>query len=212
MGKKTTLHKDIIRFCKNCNTLLKLNCYRDIGRKYFCSHKCSNYFSMVERWKDPEFKKFIISKHLGIKNPNKAYKTSRNGIKLSNKTRKKISLSMCDKILNGWNPNSKYKRGYIQFDENKNIYYRSSYERDFLINCLNDKINVETCKYKIPYNDIHLYIPDFLIDNKIIIEIKPERRMEDPINIQKFKAARLFCNINNLEFKIMNEKDIYGRY
>ena len=90
----------------------------------------------------------------------------------------------------------------------------------------------------IPYrspldNRIHRYFPDFLVrtdkGKKFCIEIKPYRQcmkpktpkrktkyhirenMEYAKNIAKWESAKKYCANNNMEFKIITEKDL-GSY
>jgi hypothetical protein len=81
------------------------------------------------------------------------------------------------------------------------------------------------------------YYPDFLIEikkkdgktEKLLIEIKPFKETQPPdekrkthmqflresvtysINSSKWAAAREWCRKNNVTFKIMTEKELYGR-
>ena len=80
---------------------------------------------------------------------------------------------------------------------------------------------------------VHRYYPDFLVKTdkgkKFCIEIKPSRQcvkpkpskrktkysirenMEYAKNVAKWKHAKKYCENNNLEFKIITEKDL-GSY
>ena len=106
----------------------------------------------------------------------------------------------------------------------KRIVYRSNLERKFMLS--------------IPYispvdNRLHRYFPDFLVKTdkgkKFCIEIKPYRQcikpkkpkrktkaflresLEYAKNIAKWDSAKKYCANNNLEFKIITEKDL-GSY
>jgi len=46
------------------------------------------------------------------------------------------------------------------------------------------------------------YRPDFLIEDKYLVEIKPKSLQSSPLIILKSNAARIFCKDNNLIFKI----------
>lgn len=92
----------------------------------------------------------------------------------------------------------------------KNFYFRSLLELSFLIDMSDKGIDVqtaETTKFKIPYKIsgvIKNYFPDFYLPTEnIIIEVKPFCRINEPINILKFKAAyKMYDN-----FKIVSERD-----
>jgi hypothetical protein len=52
------------------------------------------------------------------------------------------------------------------------------------------------------------YRPDFIIENKTLIEIKPKRLMKSPENILKKKAAIKYCNKKGLNYKMIDIKQI----
>jgi transposase len=96
------------------------------------------------------------------------------------------------------------------------IRHDSSYERDRIIQLCEDK-NVEMlsrCNYFIKYENKN-YNPDFLVKYKCgcicIEEVKPLYMVNDPINKLKFKSAKDFCIQHNLLFKVITEKEIYGK-
>ena len=122
----------------------------------------------------------------------------------------------------------------------KQIVYRSNLERKFMIYCdRNDSVTQWASEeLSIPYkspldNRIHRYFPDFLVrtdkGKKFCIEIKPSRQcmkpktpkrktknyirenMEYAKNIAKWESAKRYCANNNMEFKIITEKDL-GSY
>ena len=86
-------------------------------------------------------------------------------------------------------------------------------------------------RYRSPLDQkIHRYFPDFIVQmttgKKYMIEIKPSRQTIPPKspkrktkaymresfeyikNTAKWSAAKNYCEDNNLEFKIMTEKDL----
>ena len=64
----------------------------------------------------------------------------------------------------------------------------------------------ETNKYKIQYKNYKginkNYFPDFIIEDKYIVEIKPKKLWDSDLVMRKRKSAELFCNKNNLIYKI----------
>ena len=76
--------------------------------------------------------------------------------------------------------------------------------------------NIWTKKHgiKIKYLDtngkLRYYIPDFLINNKILEEIKPLVLVNSPTfnNNLKQSAAIEYCKENNLEYRIITEKEL----
>ena len=118
---------------------------------------------------------------------------------------------------------------------------RSLWERKFC-KYLDENKNVLKWSFetlKIPYlspkdNDVHLYHPDFIVENigkdgktkTIVVEIKPFKQTQPPktkrskrklleesltysINIAKWKAAKKLCEDNNWEFVILTEKELF---
>ena len=104
---------------------------------------------------------------------------------------------------------------------NESIEFESSLERDY-ISIL--EFENEVKKYchqpvKIYYdNDKKYYVPDFYVEyingKKEIIEIKysNDLLLKYENYKSKFEAAREFCSINNIDFKIITEIDIRNVY
>ena len=99
----------------------------------------------------------------------------------------------------------------------KNWYFRSLRELSYMINEIEFNNlsweNGEKSKYKIPYIDWkgnkRNYFPDFVVDNKFMIECKPLNLHNSVDVIQKKEAAELFCLKNNLEY-ILIEPEVLG--
>jgi hypothetical protein len=94
----------------------------------------------------------------------------------------------------------------------KNWYFRSLRELSFMINYI-ERFNLkwqtlENKKYAIPYINYEgtkrNYFPDFLINNKYIIEVKP-KKLWNSIDVKNKKdAAEKFCEKNNLIYKLID--------
>lgn len=96
----------------------------------------------------------------------------------------------------------------------KEWYFRSLRELSYMISV------IEVKKYKwrsaeIKEFDIHYvnydgtnrtYRPDFILNEKILVEIKPKRLMETPGNILKKEAAIKFCSKKGLEYRLVDVK------
>jgi hypothetical protein len=113
------------------------------------------------------------------------------------------------------NPSQSYEihkkqhSGYILKHHNNDLYYRGSYEKDFIDYCLEEKIEIENFKGSIDYffeGKNRKYFPDFFIRNKnMIIEVKSlyTYELEKEQNEAKKEAA-----INNgFQFKFIIDKD-----
>ena len=117
----------------------------------------------------------------------------------------------------------------------KNVIYRSSWERKFMIYCDHHPsiIQWSSEEISVPYispvdRKTHRYFPDFIIkklnsSNKVeilMIEIKPISQTIKPkkkvikeiirwqINNSKWKAAENFCKKYGWKFKILTEKEL----
>jgi len=94
--------------------------------------------------------------------------------------------------------------------------YRSSWELKLMKWCdMNPDIEYWTCEpFAIQYvspkdNKVHRYFPDFLVKfkdgKKVLIEVKPESQHEDPVNLAKWEAAKKFCRMHDLIWRVMGE-------
>ncbi len=108
---------------------------------------------------------------------------------------------------------------YVSTKMNIEMTFRSSWEKSYFIWLDN---NPEVLMFyseslRIPYvsnkstGKVRKYIPDLLVeysDKKLLIEIKPSKRVGQLINQKKFKVAREWCLTNNTEFVIITEHDL----
>jgi hypothetical protein len=104
----------------------------------------------------------------------------------------------------------------------KQIIYRSSWERLFMVYC-DKKENIlkwSSEETKISYihdNKNRTYYPDFWIDmidkdgNRVqkLIEIKPHYQRTMKVNKAKWSAAEEYCQENDMEFLVMTEKELF---
>lgn len=104
----------------------------------------------------------------------------------------------------------------------KQIIYRSSWERLFMVYCDKKESILEWSseEIKIPY--IHeeknrTYYPDFWVlminksGNRVekLIEIKPHYQRTMKVNKAKWSAATKYCQDNKMEFLVMTEKELF---
>jgi len=89
-------------------------------------------------------------------------------------------------------------------------FFRSLRELTYMVEVI-ERFNLkwesaETNKWKIQYEDykgqVRNYFPDFIIDNKYIVEVKPKKLWGSDLVMRKRKAAELFCEENELKYKI----------
>ncbi len=90
----------------------------------------------------------------------------------------------------------------------KNWYFRSLLELSYMINVIERfGLKWESGEnIKIPYIDINgtirNYLPDFIINDKYIIECKPQKLIDSQSILIKTDAAKVYCLNNNLIYKI----------
>jgi hypothetical protein len=98
----------------------------------------------------------------------------------------------------------------------KKWYFRSIRELSYMINVI-EKNNykwrtAETNDLKISYVDYfgisRTYRADFLLNEKILIEVKPIKLFNTLTNILKKRAAIEFCKQNNMEYRIVDVKPL----
>lgn len=90
----------------------------------------------------------------------------------------------------------------------KNWHFRSLLELSYMINVI-ERFNLkwesaEKKKYSVPYKFEkidHTYYPDFVINNKYIVDCKPKDLQNSSLNITKQKAAIKHFNKLGLKFK-----------
>lgn len=127
------------------------------------------------------------------------------------KTKSEISVLMA---IQG-KKKTRGKHGYVETRFGK-IRHDSSYERDRIIQLNNNK-NVQLisrCDFFIKY-DHRNYNPDFYVEYKCgcicVEEVKPLYMVKDETNLLKFSSATKFLKEKNILFKIVTEKEIYGK-
>lgn len=132
-------------------------------------------------------------------------------------TREKISLTRSIKMLNG-EYNSWFCKGtYHSTKTNKDIYFKSSWEKTAL-EYLDKNKDVVSFMYEpfslAYYCDFHKrhYTPDLLITYKDgtqkLVEIKPSYYLDAGVNKAKFDSAQKYCNDKGIIFEVWTEKII----
>lgn len=110
-----------------------------------------------------------------------------------------------------------HKHGYFKSErQNIEIYYRSSYEEKFLNFCEESFgsliVKYNAANIRIPYvddkNSSRYYIPDFIVNNNILIEIKPKSLLYYSNNNLKIEALKQYCLNNNLKSLVITEKEL----
>ncbi len=96
----------------------------------------------------------------------------------------------------------------------KDWFFRSIKELSYMINVIEvgdlkwrtAETNDLAIKYISHDGNERTYRADFLIDEKTLVEVKPKKLMETPLNVRKKEAAVKFCKKNNYEYSITDVK------
>lgn len=223
------------RYCGCCNKLLTKR------QKKFCSPKCTSKINsgLIGYNKSEQGKKkssengkltgtINISKyngstkHINFINSKENISRLKNDAKLqwlNPERRLKASLFLSERNRKNWNEglfkNSKIGYGKSGYQQTKFglIFYRSSYEKYFLSQ-LDNFDNIKTLEresIRIPYQD-KTYVPDYLINNSTLIEIKPKFKVDldlENTNV-KIEQAISFCNKNNINWLLLTEEELFS--
>ena len=96
----------------------------------------------------------------------------------------------------------------------KGWYFRSLRELTYMIHVI-EKSNYKwitaesrdlAIKYKNENGVEKTYFSDFLVENKWLVEIKPEKLMGIKVNVLKKQAAEIFCKERNYEYRMVDIK------
>ena len=127
----------------------------------------------------------------------------------------KASISMAQHVASGkFNPKTNCKHGYYTSSiSGKSEYYNSSYELVRMkqldnMKCMWTKRHGIRIQYINSNGVRRYYAPDFLINNSIIEEVKPNSLIGKDNNPEKFAAAIQYCNNQKMKFNIVTEKEL----
>lgn len=132
------------------------------------------------------------------------------GEEKATKMRKQYTLSRSGKGNNMYGKPSPHGSGNGWSGWYKGWFFRSLKELSYMIYVI-ERFNfkwesAETKKFKIEYidwkNSSRTYHPDFLIEGKYLVEIKPKRLWNSDGVKRKKEAAIKFCDENNLTYKL----------
>ena len=135
---------------------------------------------------------------------------------VSEETRKKLSQAWAD----GKYKNSAMGRGiqghFFSLKNNKKFIFRSLLELFYFLSLEEDIAvqNYEVEPFYIPFENHH-YTPDILINNKIIVELKPSKHLQYTEENERFQkeieVATKYAKNNKKEFRLIYDTDINFR-
>lgn len=106
-----------------------------------------------------------------------------------------------------------YSGWFYSHKMQRDFHFRSFLELKFLL-LIEENQEVEFYEgepFRIIYNGFHHYTPDFLINGKYLIELKPKKHLlytSKEVFEAKVKAAKEYCEENNLAFRLIYDQDI----
>lgn len=132
---------------------------------------------------------------------------------VSKETREKLSAAWARGCYKESNTGRGYS-GYFYSPKNeKNFFFRSLLELNYLILLEKDDtvLNYTVEPFQIKLSNNHHYTPDILINNELIIELKPKRHLEweDKARWElEVEGLKQYCKIHNYQYKIIYDDDI----
>lgn len=139
----------------------------------------------------------------------------------SQEHREKISKATIQQYKEGFDPNTHHLKGKHQSPKAGNIHFRSSYEKKAYLK-LDEDENVKTYLIEeISIDYVHpkkkitsQYLIDILVEycdgTKKLVEIKPEKMLEDPVVQAKIESAKTKSFELGYAFEVWTEMDLFG--
>lgn len=193
---------ELKRICGNCNSEIIHKSVQNFRDSLLNDKKCKNCSHRGEFWMPPE-KRNTACIECG---KNKLHITLQSYMRASEKGYLCNSCSKKGARSNSFGKPTSPKSGYGWCGWYKNIIFRSLYELEYMVNNLKDRqwVSAESLEFMIPYINKdgikRNYFPDFFVDGKYLIEIKPEHKMNDPDVLAKKNAAEQWCFDRNFEY------------
>lgn len=130
----------------------------------------------------------------------------------------KISDIISDKIINGeWTHPTGFHSGWHDSPKAGRQFHRSSYEKRYfeLLDADPDVMTYQAEPFKLSYvweGEVKNYVPDVMVERnkgvKQLVEVKPSALLEDPKNVVKEKAGRVWCDANDVDYLLITEEEL----
>ena len=165
-----------------------------------------SYLSASDEYRD-EHRKRMAKQWEDVKKDPKKYK------KICESNSARTAMLHIDGKLTSYGKGHRHGT-FISKKQNKNIFYRSSYELDFLKICEMDDVvlTFDKVNFRIPYKDksgfVKNYIPDFFVNEKFVVEIKPLSLLKYSHNPYKMKYAKIFCRKMGLSYVVFTKREL----
>lgn len=223
--------------CQECMSKSDSRLSKMIKRKFFalepiCSNCINKVVANTDKWKKTNSEAQLIAQNKPeVKEKNRKAQLERFRDPKVIKRHSEASVKMwknpeyrkkMERIAKEKWKNPEYARKVIQNSKSgglkgfyKELYYDSGYELAWLM-ILESKGKLSNVKraniyieYKNTNNKTSHYYPDFILDEKYLIEIKGYGPWVDKSNVsKKNEAAKLWCKENNMRYRLIEFKDI----
>lgn len=163
-----------------------------IEQKFIKNDLVDKYINEGWKYGMSDLSKQNISKNHNINKSTGRAKT----IEKESERKQKISQSL--KGNKNWMFNK--TRGNGKKGWYKGIFCDSTWELAYLVYCLENNINIKRCQLKFEYiwnNEKHIYIPDFIINDNELIEIKGRKTK------QSEEKHKQFPNIKVIDYELI---------
>lgn len=204
--------------CENCNKIFykKWNDAKEtflnnnIGKEIYCQKCLLKKMCQSEKWRLKNSQAQLIAQNkietkiknsMGVKN---AFDKNNSRDKIKKSINKLWENDLFSQKMEKVFSDKKYLTGYLN-----GVFFASSYELFFIDYCLSNNHKIERFNKSIQYVDENehnkRYIPDFLIDDAKIIEIKGG--IDNNVKLKE-KSALIYANEKELEYQILNYKEL----
>jgi len=136
-----------------------------------------------------------------------------------NRIRKGVATAILEGRMDNASPRRFIKGNYYSKKNGKTYHYRSSYELCAfkLLESMHMVCGYEYEPFHIRYVDengeLRRYIPDIMVrlknGDKELIEVRPNRYLNDVRTRKKFKAANRFCKKHDMTFRVWTEDQVF---
>lgn len=135
--------------------------------------------------------------------------------------REKISAATARQYAAGFDPQLHHRKGWHESPKAGKVFYRSSYEKKAYDKLdADDSVKTYTAEsvviaYTHPKKEItSKYLIDIAVEfmdgSKKLIEVKPQKWLQDEIVVAKCEAAALYAEQHGIEFELWTELELFG--
>jgi hypothetical protein len=204
--------------CESCNIIFYKRwdkvkgtlSHNHIREKQYCKKCIMKEITRSKEWREKNSLAQLISQ-----NRQEVKKKNSDGVKNAHLKDPTIKKRMSEAATKNWQ-NPEYAEKIIKNSKTgflsgimDGIYFSSSYELSFILYCIENSMSIKRCDYIVRYKDSckknRIYLPDFIINDKTIYEIKGGLTRNV---LQKKNAAIEFFSKKNIKYEILFLEDL----